>query len=103
MDVEADRIYLFSAGCMHWTGKAVPADAAAPGNSRPLGAGTLTHQDVYKAELEEDGDGAVSWQVDEQGYQYYGENQKASLVWTDNVGNQQTDVLKIVEIICSSR
>ncbi len=63
----------------------------------PLGAGTLTHQDVYTAILGEAGDGIVSWQVDERGYRYYGENQKANLVWTDNDGNERTEALKIAK------
>lgn len=61
----------------------------------PLGAGTITHSDAYPAVFGEAGTGLVSWQVDEQGYEYYGENRKASLAWTDKNGAERTEVLKI--------
>lgn len=61
----------------------------------PLQAGTITHADAYPAVFGEAGAGLVSWQMDEDGYARYGENQKASLAWTDKDGESRTEVLKI--------
>lgn len=63
----------------------------------PLAAGTITHEDVYPAVLGEAGSDMVSWQVDEQGYAYYGDNQKASLEWTNKDGESQQEVFKIAD------
>lgn len=63
----------------------------------PLEAGTIIHQDIYSAVPGEAGSHIVSWQVDEQGYGYYGENQKASLIWTDQDGESRKEICKIAD------
>lgn len=61
----------------------------------PLEAGTITHEDAYPAVFGKAGSDMVSWQVDGQGYEYYGDNQKASLEWLDQDGERQREVFKI--------
>ncbi|MDE7311890.1 MAG: hypothetical protein K2N87_09820 [Eubacterium sp.] len=62
-----------------------------------VAAGTISHEASYPAVLNGEEDASVHWQLDAPGYAQYGENRKASLIWTGIDGKEHTEVFNITD------